>query len=135
MKDLLASSPFHRSKENMKNINSTVYGKIIIQAQEAKEIGLEKLGERVLSVISPAPRDENEKISYSHDELTEDFNRKLWKMALDVIAYHDLESVDIQKVDETIRRLSEVINKELGQAMGTESVFGAFEPPVLGERE
>lgn len=119
----------------MKNINSTVYGKIIIQAQEAKEIGLEKLGERVLSVISPAPRDENEKISYSHDELTEDFNRKLWKMALDVIAYHDLESVDIQKVDETIRRLSEVINKELGQAMGTESVFGAFEPPVLGERE
>ena len=44
----------------MKNLNETVHARMLLQAEEAKEIGFTKLADRVLSAMGPVPRDEKE---------------------------------------------------------------------------
>lgn len=117
----------------MKNLNNTVYAKILLQTDEAKELGFNKLAERVLSVMGPYARDEKEEVTYAFTELEADIHNKLWKMAIDVMTYHDVQSVDIQKIDEAITSLAHVAIKAIENTIDSESKVGPLEPLLPGE--
>ncbi len=125
-------------------LNKVVYEKLVLQAQEAKEIGLTKLGETVLSAIGAVSR-EDEVITYSHTELTEDIYYNLWKAALNVAQYYDVDSIDIQKIDETLEVMAMKIQSEIENTMYSEistkvkgrvgMMIGPLEPKLPGESE
>lgn len=115
----------------MKNLNETVYNKILIQAEEAKELGFNKLATGVLGAMAPMPRETIE--SYGALELKEDIYKKLWKAAMDVIAYHDLESVDIQTVDEAVSDLTTKVLSAVEASLNVTDQIGKLEPQLPGQ--
>lgn len=117
----------------MKIINQTIYSKLILQADEARDQGLEKLANGVLSAMPPSPREPKEKITYSSEELEENIYQKLWKIAMDVITYHDVQSVDIQKIDNIVSDLSTQILQEVQASISVDNTIGPLEPELLGE--
>lgn len=125
-------------------LNKVVYEKLVLQAQEAKEIGLTKLGETVLSAIGAVSR-EDEVITYSHSELTEDIYHNLWKVALNIAQYYDVDSIDIQKIDESLELMAMKVRSEIENTMYSEIstkvkgkvalMIGPLEPKLPGESE
>lgn len=115
----------------MKKLNEVIYNKIVIQANEAKELGFEKLAEEVLSVVGPVPREEE--ISYSLKELEANVKNNLWKIALEYINYHDLNSVDIQKVDAVLNALVPKVAHAIEQGIEADG-FGPLEPKLFGQK-
>ena len=117
----------------MKKLNEVVYQKLLLQAEEAKDQGLTKLGSAVLSAVGPVPEDES--VKYSYGELETDLYEGLWKMATCVLKYHDVESVDIEKVGEVIEILAEKLIEDVESAVGENeiSVIGKLEDKVAGE--
>lgn len=109
-------------------LNKVIYNKLILQAEEAKEIGLNKLASAILNSVGPSYREED--ISM---KLSENVYNNLWKIALDVINYHDLESVDIQKVDEVITSLAENVIDQLEITLDKKDIIGKLEPKLPGQ--
>ena len=117
----------------MTKLNNTVYQKILLQTQEAQVRELKKLASAVLNGLGSLPRDE-ENFSYSFQELRTDIYNGLWKLAFDVVGYHDLESTDIQKVDETICVLANKFIKEMETVLEVNDKVGPNEPKLMGEK-
>lgn len=117
----------------MKNLKDVIYNKILIQAEEARELGFDKLAEDVLSVMGPISRTDDEQITYSSAEISKDVHQKLWKIAMDYIKFHDVDSVDIQKIDETLKDLGKTISKNIENALGTSNI-GKIEPKLPGQK-
>lgn len=103
------------------------------QAEEAKELELTKLAEGVLSAIGPVARDDDEIIQLSHEDLSKDIYKSLWKIALDVATYHDLKTVDAQKMDQVLTSLTDKLLSTLESSLNVEDNVGAFEPKLPGE--
>lgn len=117
----------------MKQLNSIVYEKLILQAEEAKEQNMSKLAAVILGSLTPSP--EQESVTYASGELNADIYRGLWKLATNVIKYYDLESVDAEKVNDTIEVLAEKFISDLEFSLGVEKgTIGAIEPKVLGQK-
>lgn len=113
-------------------LNATMYNKLLIQAQEAKEQGLTKLASGVLEAIGPHPRDED--LSYSYNELEQDIYNDLWKSAVKMMAYYDLNSAQIEKLGQTIAFCTDTIVDELGRTLEVQDIVkGPFEPNIPGE--
>lgn len=106
---------------------------MLLQASEAKELGFEKLAEHVLSVMGPVAREEKERVVYSSNELNDDVRKKLWKIAVDLITYHDVDGVDIQRVDDAILHLASIVTREIEKAIDSEAKVGGLEPLLPGE--
>ena len=117
----------------MKKLNKVVYQKLLLQAEEAKEQGLTKLAGAVLSAVGPVPEDEA--VKYSYGELETELYEGLWKMATYVFKYHDVESLDIEKVGEVIEILAEKLIDDVESAVGEGEigVIGKLEQKVAGE--
>lgn len=115
------------------NLNSVIHGKMAIQAEEAKELGFNKLAEDVLSALPPVPREDSEVVTYSTAELEDDLHKKLWKIALDFIKYHDLQSVDIQRVNDSLVGLKSVVTAAIENAIDSDNKVGPLEPRLPGE--
>lgn len=114
-------------------LNKTVYNKLLLQAQEAKELGLKKLSNIIFNNIGSVPKEDTEIDSFSSLQLKEKVHSSLWKIALDVIKYHDLESVDIQKIDEILVNLAEQVLSEVEVSLGADDKIGPLEPKLFGE--
>jgi hypothetical protein len=112
-------------------LNETAYVKIVCQAEEARDVGLKSLANDVFSVIGPTARTEH--IAYSSEDLDGDVGNALWKVATDVVAYHDLDSVDIQKINATVRALVGVVRAAIEEELGVGSV-GPLEPKLPGQK-
>lgn len=116
----------------MKKLNSVIYNKLLAQAEEAKAQGLTKLASGILEAIGPYPNDESSEYTYS--ELKEDINRDMWKMATRLMHYYDIESLDAEKLNETMIAVASKMLEELERAMNVDSVIvGPLEPKVPGE--
>ena len=72
-------------------IKTSLYNKIQLQVEEAKEFGLTKLAEQA-SII------ESKDISFA--ELDNTIDENLWKIASNIINYSNANSVDIVKLFE-----------------------------------
>ena len=113
-------------------LNKTIYGKMVLQAEEARELGLTKLANDVFDAVGVMPREET--IVYNEIDLRSDIDVALWKIATDVIAYHDLGSVDIQAIEEVVGELSEKVIAEIEDKLGVGGKIGALEEKVFGEK-
>lgn len=115
-----------------KKMNTVIYNKLLLQAEEAKEQGMKKLADGILSALTAVPEDEN--IKYSFSELDEDIYKGLWSLAANVIKYYDIDSVDSEKVNEVIEILSSKFIEELQVSLGIENTLvGPLEPNLPGE--
>jgi exoribonuclease R len=116
----------------MKKLNSIVYEKLILQAEEAKEQNMTKLSSAILGSLTASPETEN--VTYSSGELNIDVYQDLWKTATNVIKYYNLESVDAEKVNETIEILANKFITELESTLGVpEGSIGPLEEKLPGE--
>jgi len=115
-------------------LNPIIYNKLTAQLEEAKEQGMTKLAACIEGILADAPAKERKE--YSFVELREHIHQDLWKSAARVMAYHDLESVDAEKVNEAVVHLASKVLDELELTLGVDNVvIGALEPKVPGENE
>lgn len=116
----------------MKKLNEIVYRRLLLQAEEAKERGLHKLANGVLNSLGPMPEDEE--VKYSYGELQDDIYKGMWKLAMHVIKYHDVDSVDAERMNEALETLASQLIDNLEEALAVDSV-GPLDPKVPGESE
>lgn len=116
----------------MAKINSAIYNKLLLQAQEAKHQGMDKIASGVMDAIGPYPEDEI--TTYASQELEDDVHRGLWKLATCILKYHDVTSVDAEKLDEVIESIASKFVDEVEISLGIEgSRIGPLEPKLPGE--
>lgn len=116
----------------MKKLNSVIYNKLLLQAEEAKDQDLKKLAHGILGALTPSPEDED--ATYSFGELQDDIYRNLWALSTNVLKYHDLKSVDAEKVNEAIEVFAEKFISELESTLGiNKGTVGPLEPKLPGE--
>ncbi len=116
----------------MKKLNAIIYNKLLLQAEEAKEQGLQKLASGVLGTLTASP--EGELVTYSSDELNNDIYRGLWALSSSVLKYHNLETADIEKINEVIEVMAEKFVLDLEHALGIpEGTVGPLEPKLFGQ--
>lgn len=116
----------------MTRINPVVYRKLLLQADEAKLRGMNKLASAVLGSIGACPAEEKQ--TYNFESLQEDIHQGLWKLAMDVIRYHDLESADIEKIDEVLETLASTLIEDVEVSLNVAvDQIGALEEIVPGE--
>ena len=118
----------------MKKLNSVVYKKLILQAEEAKNQDMVKLASGLLNALGPVPEDD--KTNYNFNELQEDVYQGLWKLAACVIKYHDLQSADAEKIHEVLEALASKLITEVEQSVNVDNTkIGPLETKVPGETE
>lgn len=117
----------------MKKLNDTVYYKLYLQAEEAKEQNMTKLASGILGALGPTPEDEA--VKYSSEQVEEDIHRGLWSLATCILKYHDVSSVNAEKINEVIESLASKFINEIEDSLGVDGVRGTLEPAVLGESE
>lgn len=116
----------------MKKLNSVIYHKLLLQAEEAKEQGLEKLASGILNTLGPLPEDEV--VQYNYEQLEDDVYQGMWRLAACVIKYHDLKSADAAKVHEVLDSLASKLIKEVEQSLSVDNTrVGPLEDKVPGE--
>lgn len=116
----------------MKKLNKTVYEKLILQAEEAKEQNMIKLANAILSSLTSTPETEN--VSYCIAELNRDVYHDLWKTATNILKYYDLDSVDAEKIDETIEIFASKFISELEHTLSIpEGTIGPLEDKLPGQ--
>jgi choline kinase len=114
----------------MIKINQTVLNKIKLQAEEAEIQGFNKLAQGLIEALKEDITDNSE---YSFEELSNKIYYGLWKIAFDVIGYHNLESVDVKKLDETITALSSSVLTDIENSLDKNGDIGPNEPMLPGE--
>jgi hypothetical protein len=115
----------------MKNLHQIIYNKLLLQAEEAKELGLTKLASNINSAIgSMAEEDKN---LYSFNELEGNLEKYLWKMSMETIKYYDLESVDVEKLQLVVEAMSEKFIEEINNTLNVNGP-GPLEPKVPGQK-
>lgn len=113
-------------------LNKTIYNKLLLQAREAQEQGLTKLANGVLDAIGAHPEDESKE--YYYVDVKESIYRDLWKSAAKLMVYYDLDSVQIEKLGETISFCADTVVMELERTLNVEDVVkGPLEPSIPGE--
>lgn len=116
----------------MKKVNSIVYNKLLLQAQEAKTQRMEKLAAGVMAAIGPMAEDEE--VQYKYSELKDELYNGMWKLATNVIKYYDLPSADIVKIHYRLESLAGKFLEELEETLNVaDEVAGPLEPPLFGE--
>lgn len=118
----------------MKKLNAVTYNRLICQAEEAKELGLDDLAEGVLSCVVTEQKEE-ERAVYSSVQLKKDVYLGLWKLAVDVMSYHDVNQVDAEKVHKTLELLADKVIKDVEASLRVSGKVGALEPKLPGETE
>jgi hypothetical protein len=113
-------------------LNKIAYGKMALQAEEARDLGLTKLAGNVFMAIGSVAREE--KMAYNEEHLMNDVEAGLWKIAADIIAYHDLDGVDIQKVEAIVDELGERVVASIEKTLGVEGDIGGLEEKVFGQK-
>lgn len=116
----------------MKKLNYTAYNKLVAQAEEAKEQGKHKLATCIFYAIGSLPEEAPEE--YSFAQLEEDLEKEMWKMATHSMKYRNVESVDAERIHDTIVHYAEKLAEALDEALGVDhSELGPLEPKVPGE--
>lgn len=118
----------------MKKLNSTVYQKLFLQAEEAKDRNMTKLASAIFGAIGPVPEDENN--NYNFNELQDDVYRGLWKLAMCVAKYHDLQSVDAERIHTVLESLSSDLIEDVERSLHVDNTtVGPLEAKVPGENK
>jgi len=116
----------------MKKINSIIYNKLLLQAQEAKDRDMVKLANGIFSSIGALPEDE--KANYNFNELENDVYQGLWKIASCIIKYHDVKSADAEKIHEALEAVADKLIEEVERSINVNNEsIGPLEEKVPGQ--
>lgn len=113
-------------------LNKTIYNKLLLQAEEAREQGMEKLAHSILNSIGSYP--EEGPSSYSYLDLKEEIHNDLWKIATKMASYYDLDSTDAIAINTAIESIASNMIEDLENTLGVQDkVTGPKEPLLPGE--
>jgi hypothetical protein len=116
----------------MRKLNTVVYNKLLLQTEEARDRGMTKLASGVVNALGAMPEDEL--VSYNFNELQNDVYDGLWKMAACVIKYHDLQSVDAERVNDVLESFASKLIEEIERSLSVDNTqVGALESAVPGQ--
>lgn len=117
----------------MKKLGDETYNRLLAQAEEAKEQGKHKLANCILYAIGSVSETTEE---YSYKDLQEDIRQDAWRLATNILSYHNVKSVDAEKLDEAITATAEMLTIELETALGIKpGTIGPLEPKLPGENK
>ena len=116
----------------MKKLNSVVYQKLLLQAEEAKDREMVKLANGILNSLTPFPEDEV--VSYDYDQLQDDVYQDLWKAATCILKYYDIKSADAEKLHEALEVVASKLIEEVEHSLSVKHTqVGPLEPKVPGQ--
>lgn len=117
----------------MNKLSSITYKRLLAQAEEAKDLKLDKLADSILNALGPVPRDEEEAFEFSYAELRDNVRRSLWKIAIDIVAYHDCQKSDVQKIEAAVNELTDEVLATVQTSLSTSNKIGPHETKVPGQ--
>lgn len=99
----------------MKIIKSTLYNRLLAQAEEARSLNMDNLSNNVLSAIGSIHRSDDEPQSeyYAYNDMKSDINSILWKAAVVAMSYYDVMHIDAQRLNERITNISDSLLNEI----------------------
>lgn len=116
----------------MKKLNGVVYNKLLLQADEASDQEMHKLAKAVKGSLTANPEDEE--VNYALGEMNNDVYSGLWKLATCVMKYYNVESADVQKINEAIESLASRFVSEVETSLNiAEGTVGPLEPKLPGQ--
>ncbi len=111
-------------------INKKLYDRLVLQAEEAEKLGMNKIASNVLETAEPFL--ENESIEYSYADLENDISKDIWKMATRLFNYYQINNIDIKEFNKIVEASAETLLDELEDALDVkEQLIGATEPKVV----
>ena len=118
----------------MKRMSDVITNKLILQAEEAKTVGLSKLGDTVYDAVA-SMQIEASNDSFNSEELQDLVRVALWKAACGIAAYHDLQSMDIQEIDRVVVEAGHNFIRNIERQLNIEDEVGKFESILPGEQK
>lgn len=118
----------------MIKLSKKLYDRVLFAAEEAKDLEMNDLADGIISALGPTARDQDDPSIFSEADLKKEIYKNLWKLALDIAAYHDVQKMDIQKVGNELDVLSDYIFRDLEMVFGKIGVVGALDPKIPGEK-
>jgi hypothetical protein len=116
----------------MTKLNTTITRKLQAQAQEAERKGQTKLAAHIteaLNVESSGTVSE-----YSYQQMEEDIQQTLWKVAAHIMRYYDVKGADPEKIHQAVIHATAPVLEEFKSALNTGNmVVGPLEPAVPGQ--
>ena len=118
----------------MKKLDSVIYNKLLLQADEARDQGMVKLADAIVEAIGSETS--SDKTQYTYSELHDDIHRDLWKIAKNMMIYYDVDSADVLKIEAAITSWMDKTIDEMEKTLEVDSVVkGPLEPKLPGETE
>lgn len=102
----------------MITLKSSVYHRLLLQAQEARDQGMHKLAAGILNSIGPTSDDETS--TYSYSQMQDDVYEGLWKLANHVIKHYDVDMVDAERLDQVLETLAYKLVNEVEEVLPLE---------------
>ena len=115
----------------MKKLNKNCYVRLKAQADEAKELGLNKLANCINHCLKEGPRVEDNYIT--EEELNTEMYNYLWDITASVIDYYDLEKVDATNLDLVMKDITKLAFTKIKDALKVNNVVSSREMPLPGE--
>lgn len=120
----------------MKTINSTLFFRLLAQAEEAETQGMEKVAESLTTQIEKNAshvRESDENYKYSYETLEKDINDHLWNAVIRVADFYDVKQFHADKTQEMIEKIAKEIVSEVCLQANINHGVGAYEEPLPGE--
>ena len=119
----------------MAKLNKIAHSRLLLQAQEAKEMGLDRLARGMFFALKLAEEDADMPVSkYSYEEMQEEIYQELWELVSKVAQYYDVDNITAEKIDDVLQEMRDNFLEKVEEVLGVEEgSVGALEPEVPGE--
>lgn len=116
----------------MLKLGKTLYNKIKLQVEEAREFGLDKLASDYEDLLKSPPGDDNDR-STSYSELENDVEDNVRELVLKIAEYHKVDSVYIENLDKFVSDLASQLIYETEEFYDVTDNLDTREPVTPGE--
>ena len=119
----------------MAKLNKIAHSRLLLQAQEAKEMGLDRLARGMFFALKLAEEDADMPVSkYSYEQMQEEIYQELWELVSKVAQYYDVDDITAEKIDDVLQEMRDNFLEKVEEVLGVEEgSVGALEPEVPGE--
>jgi len=105
----------------MVTLNEILKNKLLLQAEEAREQGMIKLGQAIVNAVDESSTDEK----YSYSQMNDEVHSDLWKVAARLMKYYNLYSIDAEQIDKVVLAWSNKLIEDLELSLGVDEVISS----------
>jgi hypothetical protein len=105
----------------MVTVNEVLKNKLLLQAEEAKEQGMTKLGQAIMDAVDETSTEEK----YSYSQMNDEIHSDLWKIATHLMKYYNLQSVNADQLDKIVVAWSDKLVEDLELSLGVDEVINS----------